>query len=124
MKRDKCGSSFIYSVEYKCTSVETVITVISMVKDNAERLIPHDSVKRPETTQTPMVAVYKAPWSTEGSNDRSAMRTRTILKMTRADKCERLIKLLKIAKIKKLINGVSTMRYSIKQTKKNKIYKS
>ena len=37
IKREWCGSPFIYSVEYKCTKDDTPETIISIVVDNGSK---------------------------------------------------------------------------------------
>jgi len=45
MKRDKCGSSFIYSVEYKCTKEEIDVITTNMTQVKVSKRKPHSKMK-------------------------------------------------------------------------------
>jgi hypothetical protein len=49
MNLGKCGSPFIYSVEYKCTNAETVVTNISIVTVTLSNCKPKSTKKEPDS---------------------------------------------------------------------------
>ena len=49
----KCGSSFIYSNEYKCTEKDTKKIINSIEADNASNINPHLIEKRSKVNHKP-----------------------------------------------------------------------
>ena len=99
----------MYSVEYRCTKVETVNTTINIVYVRVSTEKFQFTSKRPDCTQVPRVTTVTSPLITALYLETRKVRAAHIEKIIKAASCFQITKRLNPSIKRKFNSGSSTM---------------